>query len=73
MNGMVTKELISYIGEDGVFDSSRYLSDHIMSDQLIRDLNRLESLGYLTLDHGDDRIVEIGITDKLIALSRAGQ
>ena len=64
-NGVITRSLIRN-SENGEVNVSRFIAEHPDSQLLRNDLYKLELLGYISVDYGDDRIVAISLSDKLL-------
>lgn len=67
--GPITKSLIDCI-ENGDINSEKFFALHQRTDSLEKSLYDLRDKGYLTLDEGDNRILEIAATKKLLDLAK---
>lgn len=70
--GPITKDLIRCINGDSL-DSQKFFSMHPLTKELEVKLYDLRNKGYLVIDEGDSRIIEIDATSKLVDLAKANQ
>lgn len=68
-NGEITRALIDCL-EGNNINSSRFFSLHPQTSYVKSGLYELRKRGYITIDEGDDRIIEMAPTQKLIDLSK---
>lgn len=72
MRGTITKALLTCI-EDGNINSEKFFKKHPLNEALEQDLIKLEHLGYIALDYGDNTIIEICANAKLLELLKEVQ
>lgn len=65
----ITKDLIACL--DGEFvDTIKFFSIHPQTDSIKLAIYKLRRSGYVTIDEGDNRILSIAATPKLLALAK---
>lgn len=67
MNGNTTRFLLNCM-ENGILNTPKFFKMHPLNDSLKQDLIILRDQGYISFDYGDNRIVEIFATSKLLDL-----
>ena len=68
--GIITRSLIDCLNGDEI-DSKKFFATHPWNDSLKKSLYQLRNLGYIIVDEGENRILEIAPTQKLLELAKA--
>jgi len=67
-HGVITASLLRCANGYEV-DVHKFLSEHHDSQSLRNDLHKLQVMGYIDVDYGDNRIDSITLSDKLLDLA----
>lgn len=68
-HGEITKALISCLDGDYI-DTAKFFSLHPQTDSLKESIYELKRKGYVTIDEGDNKILCIAATPKLLKLAK---
>lgn len=68
-HGEITTALISCLNGDCI-DTSKFFASHPQTDSLKESIYELRRKGYVTIDEGDNKILCIAATPKLLELAK---
>lgn len=71
-NGEITKALISCLNGDSI-DTVKFFTLYPQTDNIKNAIYELKRKGYLNIDEGDNRILCISATSKLLKLAKEVQ
>lgn len=70
--GPITKDLIACLDGESI-NTTKFFSMRPQTDNVKNALYDLRKKGYITMDEGDNRIIEIAATQRLLDLAKVNQ